>query len=152
VTAIVIRQAGEADLPGIARLRREWVREYDGSVADPGFEDRFADWYRRESQRRISWLADDDGQLVGMVNMAVFERMPSPGRPPARWGYLSNAFVLADYRNQGVGGMLLDALLGYADANGFVRVVLSPSERSIPFYRRAGFAPADALLLRLPPC
>jgi len=27
-------------------------------------------------------------------------------------------------------------------------MVLSPSQRSIPFYRRAGFGPADALLLR----
>jgi GNAT superfamily N-acetyltransferase len=150
VTAIVIRQAGEADLPGIARLRHDWTREWDAGVDDPGFEDRFADWFRRESERRITWLAEDEGQLVGMMNLAVFERMPSPGRAPSRWGYLANAFVLAAYRNQGVGGRLLDALLRYADAHGFARVVLSPSERSVPFYQRAGFEPADALLLRLP--
>jgi len=28
--------------------------------------------------------------------------------------------------------------------------VLSPSERSVPFYRRAGFGPADALMLWTP--
>ena len=70
--------------------------------------------------------------------------------PPARWGYLGNAFVLAAYRNQGIGGQLLDAVLGYASENGFARVVLSPSERSIPFYERAGFGPADALMLWTP--
>ena len=43
---------------------------------------------------------------------------------------------------------LVEAVLSYADAQGFARIVLSPSQRSIPFYRRAGFGPADALLLR----
>ncbi len=76
--------------------------------------------------------------------------MPRPGRRPSRWGYLGNAFVLAVYRNQGIGRQLLDAVLGYAGQNGFARVVLSPSERSIPFYRRAGFGPADALMLWTP--
>jgi hypothetical protein len=41
----------------------------------------------------------------------------------------------------------------YADLPAIVelRVVLSPSERSIPLYERAGFGPADALMLRTPP-
>jgi len=88
------------------------------------------------------------GRAIGMMNLAVFERMPSPGREPGCWGYLGNAFVLAEFRDQGVGQMLIDALLHYADDNGFARVVLSPSERSVPFYERNGFRPADALLLR----
>jgi GNAT superfamily N-acetyltransferase len=103
----------------------------------------------REAPRRITWLAEADGRAVGMMNLTVFERMPRPGRPPSRWGYLGNAFVLAAYRNQGVGRKLIDALLHYADDNGLARVVLSPSGRSIPFYERAGFGPADALLLRM---
>ena len=58
--------------------------------------------------------------------------------------------MLAAYRNEGIGGQLLRALLGYADEEGFVRVVLSPSERSVPFYERAGFGPADGLMVRTP--
>jgi GNAT superfamily N-acetyltransferase len=85
-----------------------------------------------------------------MINLAIFERMPQPGRPPSHWGYLGNAFVLAGYRNQGIGSRLISALLGYADENGFARVVLSPSQRSIPFYQRAGFGPANGLMLRTP--
>jgi predicted acetyltransferase len=45
---------------------------------------------------------------------------------------------------------LVSAALNYADENGFARVVLSPTERSIPLYERAGFGPADALMLRTP--
>jgi len=86
-----------------------------------------------------------------MMNLAIFERMPRPGRAPSRWGYLSNAFVLAAHRNQGIGGQLVAAVLSYVDQNGFARVVLSPSERSIPFYERAGFGPAYTLMLRTSP-
>jgi GNAT superfamily N-acetyltransferase len=148
VTEIVIRRAESADLLEIIGLRTEWTREQDGDVEDPGFDQRFAEWFARESARRITWLAEAGDRAVGMMNLTVFERMPRPGHPPSRWGYLGNAFVLEAYRSQGVGGKLIGALLDYADDNGFARVVLSPSERSIPFYERAGFGPADALLLR----
>ena len=146
----MIRRADYADLGAIVRLRREWTLEQDGEHSDPTFEERFAAWFARESARRITWLAEVDGRPVGMVNLTVFERMPRPGRAPSRWGYLGNAFVLAGYRNQGIGRQLVQALLGYADQHAFARVVLSPTDRSIPFYRRAGFGPADELLLWTP--
>ena len=149
-TEAVIRRVEDADLPAVAWLRRESAVEQDGDSADPSFEERFGAWYARESSRRIIWLAEVEGRPVGAMNLSVFERMPRPGLAPTRWGYLGNAFVLAAYRNQGVGGLLLGAVLGYASENGFVRVVLSPSERSIPFYERAGFGPADALMLWTP--
>jgi GNAT superfamily N-acetyltransferase len=151
VTEIVVRGAENADLPEIIGLRSEWTREQDDHIDDPGFDGRFEAWFVRESSRRITWLAEAEGRPVGMMNLTVFERMPRPGRPPSRWGYVGNAFVLAAYRNRGIGGILLSALLGYADENHFARVVLSPSERSIPFYQRAGFGPANALMLRTPP-
>src|ERR1700726_4836675 len=147
----MVRRAGEADLAVIARMRREGTLEQWGERGDPGFEERFADWFEREASRRITWLAEADGRLGGMMNLAIFERMPRPGRVPSRWGYLGNAFVLAAYRNQGIGRQLLNAVLGHADENGFARVVLSPADRSIPFYQRAGFGPADALMLWTPP-
>lgn len=151
MTEVVIRQADDADLAAIALLRRQWTQEQSGAIDDPEFDERLGAWFARESSHRIIWLAEADGGLVGMMNLVVFERMPRPGRAPSRWGYLGNAFVLAAHRNQGIGGQLLRALLGYADEKGFVRVVLSPSERSVPFYERAGFGPADALMLRTPP-
>lgn len=56
--------------------------------------------------------------------------------------------MLAAYRNRGIGRRLVTALLAYADAEELVRVVLSPSARSVPFYTRLGFGPADMLLAR----
>jgi len=155
VADVAIRRAVDDDVPALARLRRAWTEEQEPSGADPDFcvdpdfEARFAAWYRAESPRRVTWVAEDEGRLVGMVNLAVFTRMPRPGRPPSRWGYLGNAFILAPYRNRGIGRRLVDALLEYAAEQGFVRVVLSPSDRSVPFYQRAGFGRADMLMAKV---
>lgn len=144
----MIRIAAADDVPALVSLRRAAAAERDGAeVADDNFGTRFARWYETESGR-VTWLAEAAGEPVGMMSLAVFERMPRPGRDAGRWGYLGNAFVLPGHRDQGTGTRLLTAVLRYADERGFARVVLSPSERSVPFYRRAGFGPAGTLLLR----
>jgi len=107
----VIRTAVTADGPAIAELRRTWTAEDHGDVDDEGFEARFLDWYECESARRICWLAEISAEPVGMMNLAIFERMPRPGRDAGTWAYLANAFVLRPHRNQGIGGLLLNALL-----------------------------------------
>jgi GNAT superfamily N-acetyltransferase len=149
VSEIVIRRAGDADVAALAALRSEWTREWGGTGDEADFGERFAAWFEAEAPRRVTWLAEADGRAVGMVNLAVFERMPQPGRAPSRWGYLANAFVLAAYRDRGIGGHLLAALLRYADDHDFARIVLNPSQRAIPFYERAGFRPAGELLVRM---
>jgi GNAT superfamily N-acetyltransferase len=150
VSTPVIRIAVTADGPAIAALRRTWTAEDHGEVEDDEYETRFLDWYERESPRRISWLAEVSGEPVGMMNLSIFERMPRPGHESGTWGYLANAFVLRPYRNQGIGRLLLDALLADADARGYIRVLLRPNERAIPFYLRAGFTPDGGFLVRYP--
>jgi len=148
MTAPLIRIARPADAPALAALRRAWTAEHHGDVDDDGFEARFLDWYEREAGRRLSWLAEVSGAPVGMMNLAVFDRMPQPGREAGTWGYLANAFILAAHRGQGVGSLLLRALLAHADESGYARVVLRPSPRAIPFYHRAGFTADNDLLVR----
>lgn len=147
---LVVRQAEAVDRVALRGLRLAWTAEQTGSVEpdpDPDFEAAFDDWLDREGDRRICWLAERDGQPVGMVNLAIFERMPRPGQPRSRWGYLGNAYVLPAHRDGGTGTALVTALLAYAKKEGLVRVVLSPSARSVPFYERAGFRRADELML-----
>jgi GNAT superfamily N-acetyltransferase len=140
MTDALIRRAQHADLTAIVQLRHEWTREEDTEIEDPDFEENLTAWFAREWSRRIIWLAEEDGRPVGMMNLAIYERMPRPGRALSRWGYLGNVFVRAAYRNRGIGSQLVSEALNYADQNGFARVVLSPTERSIPLYERAGLA------------
>ena len=148
---VTIRQANEHDAALLAALRRAWVEEDSGHpVDDDGFEGRFAEWYAEEAARRVIFLAQLGPDAVGMVNLVTFSRMPKPGRVPSHWYYLGNAFVLAGHRDRGIGTALLETAIGYARRSGAVRIVLAPSERSRPFYRRAGFGPATMLLAKEP--
>jgi GNAT superfamily N-acetyltransferase len=143
-----IRSAGPEDVAVLTRLREQWAAEQRGGAEDdPGFAEVFSGWFEREAQHRLTWLAEASGTAVGMLNMLVFTRMPKPARRTSCWGYVANVYVDAAHRDAGVGRMLLDAALGHARAHDFVRVVLSPSERSVPFYERAGFAPATSLMV-----
>ena len=67
---------------------------------------------------------------------------------PRVWGYVANVYVVPSARDTGTGTLLLEAVTAHADEHGYARLVLSPSERSVPFYERAGFAPATSLMLR----
>lgn len=144
---IEVRLAHAGDVPALATLRKAWAAEQH-APSDPGFEATFREWYGTEVRRRFFWLATLAGEPVGMVNLVIFDRMPTPGRPAGAWGYLGNMYVRAEHRNAGIGTLLLDALLAHADSLGLERVVLNPTERSIPFYARHEFGPATELMLR----
>ncbi|WP_182526057.1 GNAT family N-acetyltransferase [Nocardioides dongkuii] len=147
-----VRLAGPGDREALAGLRRAWVEEQRGApVVDDDFAERFTDWLEREQHQRVTWLALADGEPAGMLNVLVFTRMPRPGVPePSRWAYLANFFVRREHRDAGVGSRLLAACTTYCDEQCFVRIVLSPSERSVPLYARSGFAPATSLMVRTP--
>jgi len=141
-----------ASIDELALLRARWASEQgrEPNAGDP-FDDDFAGWVERESLARRFWIARVNGAPVGMVNLLVFDRMPTVGKPSGGWGYLCNMYVDEAHRNAGLGAQLAAALLAYADAQGLERIVLSPSERSRPFYASLGFVLADKLLLRPAP-
>lgn len=148
---VVVRVAGADDVGAIAGLRAMWSA---GAGSDADFEQRMDDWLALEGARRTVWLATLAGTPVGMASMFEYRRMPRPGRPDSRWGYVSNMFVREEHRNRGIGSALLTTIVAAADERGYARLVLSPSERALPFYRRAGFvvpddaAGGDRLLVR----
>ncbi len=71
--------------------------------------------------------------------------MPRPGAPDTRWAYVANVWIDPKHRRRGVGRLVME-LLEWCREEGCVRVVLNPSEVSLPLYRALGFRPADDLL------
>jgi GNAT superfamily N-acetyltransferase len=142
VAGLVVRVAGAADAAAIAALRALCS---DGAGQDADFERRIADWLAEEGDRRTSWLARLDGSPVGMASVLEYRRMPRPGQPDSRWGYVGNVFVRADVRNRGIGSALLTAIITAADERRYARLVLSPSVRALPFFHRSGFIVADEM-------
>lgn len=134
-----VRVAGPGDELALAHLRSLWT----GAESDAAFEERFSEWLAAERDRRTTWIACIGQDPVGMASLFEYRRMPRPGRPDSRWGYLSNMFVRDEFRNQGIGSALLSAIVATADEREYARLVLSPSERAVRFYRRAGFVTPD---------
>lgn len=147
-TGPVVRLADADDSDSLIALRQRWTEERRGVGPDQGFAERFRTWLADKAGHRTFWIAELARRPIGMVNLLTFTRMPGPNIEAGAWGYLGNMYVVPEHRDAGVGRHLLDALLAHADAAGLERVVLSPTEPSVPFYRRAGFGPADQLLLR----
>jgi len=143
--AYAVRPAADGDLSAVADCRRRWVGER-GEVVDADFEARMGDWWRRMADRRHTWLAWAGEQPIGMAALVVFERMPAPGSPTARWGYVAQVWVDPAYRRAGVASALMGEVLTWARQESLVRLVLNPSEISRPMYAALGFRPADDLL------
>jgi len=135
-----VRLAGADDITAIAALRAQWT----GAEADSAFRQRVVEWLEAEGGRRLVWLATLSGEPAGMATLLEYHRMPRPDRLDSRWGYVGNMFVHEDLRNRGIGSALLAAIVATSEERGYQRLVLSPTERAVPFYRRAGFVDADA--------
>ncbi len=140
-TAYTCVLAGAGDLAELARLRAAW---HPGDT--DGFEARMCAWWERQSGQRRAWLARTGGRAVGMANLAVFERMPRPDVPDARWVYVANVWVDPAHRRRGVATALMDAVVAWSRRESMDRIVLNPSAVSVPFYRSLGFRPADDLM------
>jgi GNAT superfamily N-acetyltransferase len=151
-SGLIVRIADADDAASISLLRSLWHGE-----EEPGFQMRIAHWLAGEGERRTTWLATLHDLPVGMASLFEYRRMPWPGRPDSRWGYVSNMFVREYFRNRQIGSALLARLIATAEERAYARLVVSPSDPAVPFYRRAGFvAPtgtggADLLLLRPSP-
>ena len=143
--AYVVRQATSADLPALTTLRAAWGAS-QGRCAGGDLGERLRRWWERQGGLRAAWLATEGERPVGMVNLAVFERMPHEGVPDARWAYLANLWVEPDRRRRGLASALVTAAVDWARAEGMERVVLNPSETSRPLYQALGFRPADDLV------
>jgi len=141
---LLIREDRPDDLARLAALRSVWAAEQDpGRPDDPEFAATYSDW--ADANPRKFFVAELDGELVGMLNLLVFERMPKPGKEPSCWVYLGNVYVLPAHRNAGIGAGLVQAAIGFSRGINAVRMVLSPSSDSRRFYARLGFRPAEEL-------
>jgi GNAT superfamily N-acetyltransferase len=153
-----IRLARRADARALAELRYAFRSEMAGPEApeepEAAFLERLTAWLadRLEAGTWTAWVACAGGQPVGLVLVQLVEKVPNPVAEPERLGYVSSLFVRPGWRGRGTGGRLLAAALDFCRHSGAETVVLWPSPRSVPLYRRHGFRSAGEVMeLRLAP-
>jgi GNAT superfamily N-acetyltransferase len=98
------------------------------------------------------WIARDAGLIVAQIFVQRIAKVPKPNRLDDTFGYVTNVYTRPAYRNQGIGSQLLGHVIAWADEQELENLVVWPSERSIPFYTRAGFrGGSEALELEVRP-
>jgi GNAT superfamily N-acetyltransferase len=147
-----IERATVDDVPELARLRWELYVEHDGPRSEPfvAYRDRFADFAERAlaTDDWRAWVAREDGGLVGAMWLQTVHRVPIPGTRAGPIGYLTNVYVAPEHRNRGLGADLLERVTTWCRDEGYSVVIVWPTERSFPFYRRGGFErPEEPLVL-----
>lgn len=140
--------AGPADIVDLTRLRWAWrVVECGGSGMERAeFAAAFAAWAAAHADTNVPFLAHVDDGAVGMAWLALVERIPGPERWQRRAGLVQSVYVLPNHRDRGVGAALMSVVTVEAKRFGLDYLMVHPSERSFPFYRRHGFANAAGTL------
>jgi GNAT superfamily N-acetyltransferase len=150
-----IRPATEGDASDLARMRHALYSEHgpERERLDE-YVDRFAGFVRDAlaSDAWRIWVAEFEGRIVGTMWLQILERVPRPGedRGALPIGYLTNVFVEPELRDGGLGSRMLVEIITWARERGVEEIIVWPSERSYPFYERAGFSRTpDPLVLYL---
>jgi GNAT superfamily N-acetyltransferase len=156
MTAILIRPAALADVPGLVKcsiglfaedsgtrddtMSQEWPRQHAAQSLTDGIAD----------ERRLVLAADLDGAVVGSLSGSLTE--PSAMRS-VRVATLISMYVMPERRSSGVGAQLVDAFRAWARENRADRITVTAyaaNDRAIDFYRRNGFVPKSLMLETTP--
>ena len=143
-----IRRAGIADTAALARLRWLWRTNERGEhgLSQAEFEAALRHWWGSRQESHLAYIAEREGDAVGMAWLAMFDRIPQPREFERLAGNVQSVFVLDTFRHQGIGRALVEAVITDARSRGAGYLIVHPSKRAYPLYKRMGFATTDHIL------
>ena len=146
LSQVTIRPCTDDDIESIVQLDRLWDEEGVAYVFVYSSKDEFLSDFERF--REYYWVAESEGEIIGYINGSVrVNENQKVAILPNQEPYLEieNIFVRAEYRDQHIGGALIEKLLDVARSNGikrfFVATVTKDMARILRFYQTYGFAP-----------
>ena len=87
----------------------------------------------------VSWIAIDDGRMIGTSGMSFVEKPPYFGCPSGKMGLLSSMFTNADYRRMGIAKELLHRVVEEARNYGCGTIQITASDMGVKLYTAYGF-------------
>jgi GNAT superfamily N-acetyltransferase len=148
---VEIRAASDADQELVARMRLAFLADETGANAISevlAADTRTFLLAEHAAGRLRSWLAEDEGDCIGIVSLLLHAVPPNPRAPGSVEGYVVNMYVAPPHRGQGVGRALLGALTTDARQEGLRRLVLHATPDGRPLYESAGFTTDDTWMKR----
>jgi GNAT superfamily N-acetyltransferase len=148
VDGIEIRPAHAADLAAVAELRwhMHQARRQAAATTLDEYVQQFVAWASAHEFSHRCLVAVFAGTVIGMAWLAISPRVPTPDAFRRASGDVQSVFVRPEHRDNGVGGLLTEAVLALARELGLERVTVHSSGRAVPVYQRAGFAVSPRLL------
>ena len=136
--ALRIRDATEKDISAIWDIYCDTVVNSVATLdTEPPSLERQTEWFRRHGGRFPVLVAEHDGAIFGWASLSVWND---------RGAYLytseASVYVAADYRRQGIGMLLMRALIERAqelDYHVIIARVVSTNETSLSMMRGLGF-------------
>ncbi len=147
----MIRRATLDDAYTFARMRQAMAEEMQlDAPSDASFRERtYVYWYAMfEAQKAVGWVAEVDGRPIGMASLLLHHHPPIPFGERRR-GYVHGVYVIPEYRRQGHGRALMNAVITCGHEHGLQRLELKTSEAGRSLYTALGFEPYEILILRL---
>lgn len=134
---MIVRMAGQGDVAVLAELQ---------DIA-PDAVAAYAAWVAAHAETHLPFVADVNGQVAGAAWLLIAERVPRGRSLSRRNGDVQSVMVRPQYRNQGIGTALIEAILTEARTRQLTHVTVHPGRRAVDFYLRNGFSHHRQLLL-----
>jgi GNAT superfamily N-acetyltransferase len=155
VDDVKIRRATVNVVAELADLRRTFTFEDapKNEALRSDYEESFARIVTNgiESGRWVVWVAEADGAIVAHAFVGTIEKIPRPIVGHGAIGYVTNVYTRREFRGGGIGGRVLDAVAAWALEAGIELLIVWPSEASVSYYERHGFADRGEPLVWLNP-
>lgn len=134
------RRMEDKDLETFMDIRIGQLRE-EGATEDIDLKPYLKDYYERHMKDGtfVSWLAVDDGMIVGTSGMSFVEKPPYFSCPSGKIGLLSSMFTAPDHRRMGIAKELLKRVTDDARDYGCGCVQITASDMGVLLYTDFGF-------------
>ena len=137
---IEYRKLSEKELDVFIEIRINQLRE-EGAKEDIDLQPALMDYYMRHMKDGtfVSWIAVEDGRIIGTCGMSFVEKPPYFGCPSGKMGLLSSMFTNLDYRRMGIAKELLHRVVEEARDYGCGTIQITASDMGVKLYTAYGF-------------
>jgi len=77
--------------------------------------------------------------IIAIASLCVINMVPRPHKVIDQFGYLTNVYMIPQYRSQGIGSQLIKFIHDYAVTQDLELLLVWPSDESIEFYKSLGY-------------
>jgi GNAT superfamily N-acetyltransferase len=138
-----IRLAASKDIDQLVRMRWDFTLEYNPDILAV-----YTDFHAEcsvflkeamDSGKWFIWVADLNGRVVSHIYIELIYKVPRPGRITQPFAYMTNVYTLPEYRAQGIGSSIMQAIEAWGREKQLEFIMVWTSNESIPFYGRNGY-------------